>query len=101
MPWSMSTYTRVFISENDKVARNEKQKKIHGFSYYKNIANFEAFWWDKNFSKNLLFLGSVVLILYCLKNGFSIPIDFKVSKSTLSSIVFFRDFLIIIMPPYF
>ena len=31
--------------------RNEK--KIPGFSYYKNIANFEAFWWDKNFSKNL------------------------------------------------
>ena len=26
-----------------KVARNEKQKKLHGFSYFKNIANFEAF----------------------------------------------------------
>ena len=49
---------RVFISEKDKVARNEKRKKLHGFSYYKNIANFEAFWRDKNFSKNLLFLGS-------------------------------------------
>ena len=31
-----------------------------GFSYYKNIANFEAFWQDKNFSKNLLFLGSEI-----------------------------------------
>ena len=30
-------------SEKDKVARNEKRKKLHGFSYYKNIANFEAF----------------------------------------------------------
>ena len=31
---------------------------INRFTYYKNIANFEAFWRDKNFSKNLLFLGS-------------------------------------------
>ena len=45
-----------------KVARNEKRKKLRGFSYYKNIANFEAFWRDKNFSKNLLFLGSDVLL---------------------------------------
>ena len=44
-----------------KVVPNEKRKKLHGFSYYKNIANFEAFCWDKNFSKNLLFLGSVIL----------------------------------------
>ena len=42
-----------------KVARNEKRKKLHGFSYYKNIANFEAFWREKTFSKNLLFRGSV------------------------------------------
>ena len=35
-------------------------KKLHGFSYYKNIANFEAFWWEKNFSKNILFLGSEI-----------------------------------------
>ena len=41
-----------------KVARNEKRKKLRGFSYYKNIASFEVFWRDKNFSKNLLFLGS-------------------------------------------
>ena len=46
-----------FISEKNKVARNEKRKKLQGFSYYKNIANFEAFWRDKNFSKNLLYLG--------------------------------------------
>ena len=31
------------ISEKDKVARNEKRKKLYGFSYSKNIANFEAF----------------------------------------------------------
>ena len=37
------------------------KKKLHGFSYDKNIANFEAFCWDKNFSKNLLFLRDVNL----------------------------------------
>ena len=36
----------------------KNEKKLHRFSYYKNIANFEAFWRDRNFSKNLLFLGS-------------------------------------------
>ena len=41
-----------------KVARKDKWRKLHGFSHYKNIANFEVFWRDKNFSKNLLFLGS-------------------------------------------
>ena len=46
-----------FIKEKYRVARNEKRKKLHGFSYDKNIANFEAFHWDKNFSKNLLFLS--------------------------------------------
>ena len=30
-------------SEKDKVARNEKRNKLPGFSYYKNIVNFEAF----------------------------------------------------------
>ena len=55
MPWSMSKMN---------VARNEKRKKLHGFSYYKNIANFEAFWRDKNFSKNLLFLGSGAAIIF-------------------------------------
>ena len=45
-------------NEKNKVAQNEKRKKLHGFSYYKKIANFEAFSRDKNFSKDLLFLGS-------------------------------------------
>ena len=38
------------------------KKKLRGFSYYKNIANFEGFWRDKNFSKNLYFLGSDMLL---------------------------------------
>ena len=41
-----------------KLLEMKNEKKLHGFSYYKNIANFEAFWRDKNFSKNPLFMGS-------------------------------------------
>ena len=36
-----------------KNARNEKQKKLHGFSFSINMANFEAFPWDKKLSANL------------------------------------------------
>ena len=39
--------------------KNEKNYSC-GFSYYKNVANFEAFLRDKNFSKNLLFLGCLI-----------------------------------------
>ena len=38
------------------------KKKIREFSYDKNIANVEAFCWDKYFSKNLLFLRSELLL---------------------------------------
>ena len=41
-----------------KVARNEKQKKLHGFSFSINIANFEAFRWTKKLISNLFFLKS-------------------------------------------
>ena len=60
MPWSMSIVNidQSIHLEKIKVAQNEKRKKLHGFSYYKNIGKFEAFWRDKNFRKNLLFLGS-------------------------------------------
>ena len=37
-----------------KVARNEKRKKLLGFSFYKNIG-FEAFLWNSNLSANRLF----------------------------------------------
>ena len=68
--------------EKMKVARNEKQnKKLRRFTYYKNIANFEVFWRDKNFGKNLWFLGSEFLLLllftfvliYCSKRPKSWP----------------------------
>ena len=41
-----------------KVARNEKRKKLCGFSYTLNIANFEVFRWNISLSANLLFLKS-------------------------------------------
>ena len=43
----------------------KNEKKLHGFSYDKNIANFESFCRDKNFSKNLLFLRSEQLFYCC------------------------------------
>ena len=45
-----------------KVALNEKRKKLHGFSFSKNIANFEAFLLVFKLTKNLLFLKSAVAI---------------------------------------
>ena len=40
----------------------KNEKKLHWFSYDKNKANLETFCWDKNFSKNLLFLRSAVVL---------------------------------------
>ena len=39
-------------------ARNEKWKKLYGFSYSKNMPNFEGFLWSFSSSINLLFLKS-------------------------------------------
>ena len=44
--------------EEKKVARNEKIKKLLGFSYSKNMANFEVFCCNISSSINLLFLKS-------------------------------------------
>ena len=44
--------------EKNNVAKNEKQKKLHGFSFSINIANFEAFRWTKKLISNLFFLKS-------------------------------------------
>ena len=41
-----------------KVALNEKRKKLHGFSFSINIANFEAFLSIFKLTKNLFFLKS-------------------------------------------
>ena len=41
-----------------KVALNEKRKKLRGFSFSINMANFEAFCWTKKLISNLFFLKS-------------------------------------------
>ena len=41
-----------------KVALNEKRKKLRGFSFFINIANFEAFLLVFKLTKNLFFLKS-------------------------------------------
>ena len=35
-----------------KIARNEKRKKLLGFSFYIDIGDFEAFLWNLNLSEN-------------------------------------------------
>ena len=42
-----------------KVAHNEKRKKLHGFSFSINVANFEVFCLTKKLILNLFFLKSV------------------------------------------
>ena len=42
-----------------KNALNEKRKKLRGFSFSINMANFEAFHWTKKLISNLFFLKSV------------------------------------------
>ena len=41
-----------------KNALNEKRKKLRGFSFSINMANFEAFRWTKKLISNLFFLKS-------------------------------------------
>ena len=43
-----------------KVALNEKRKKLHGFSFSINMANFEAFWGVKKLSANLSFFKCAI-----------------------------------------
>ena len=47
---------------NLKVALNEKRKKLRGFSFSINMANFEAFFRTKKLISNLFFLKSVHVI---------------------------------------
>ena len=51
-------YVGAFIGKSESCSKWKTKKKLRGFSYDKNIANFEAFCRDKNFSKNLIFLRS-------------------------------------------
>ena len=64
MPWSMS-----FIRERNKVVQNEKRKKLHGFSYSKSMANFEAFCGSFSSSTNLIFLMSDIESMFSSHNG--------------------------------
>ena len=50
-----------------KVAKNEKRKKLRGFSFSISVANFEVFCWTKKLISNLFFLKSVLLVNYTKK----------------------------------
>ena len=54
-----------------KVARNEKRKKLLGFSFYINIGNFEAFLRNLNLSAKHLFWTCVSVVGTRLKKYFS------------------------------
>ena len=54
------------LGKNIKLHEMKNKKKQHGFSYHKNMANFEAFLQDKNFSKYLSFLMSMYMCTYML-----------------------------------
>ena len=56
----MNALVYVNIDQKLRNARNEKRKKLHGFSYTKNMANFEVFLSTIKLSANLLFMRSEV-----------------------------------------
>ena len=58
-----------------KVARNEKRKKLLGFSFYINIGIFEGFLWNLTLSAKLLFLMCVFYFTF-LQSIYSIKIQF-------------------------
>ena len=62
-----------------KVARNEKRKKLLGFSFYINIGNFEAFLRNLNLSANHLFwkCASIVFFKMAFWVGFNSKYSLK------------------------
>ena len=52
-----------------KVARNEKRKKLLGFSFYINIGNFEAFLQNLNLSAKHLFWTCEYVSLSAWQDG--------------------------------
>ena len=67
-----------------KVALNEKRKKLHGFSFSINIANFEAFRWTKKLISNLFFLKSVKVSVSSFKSSSRCNNTFPASASDTS-----------------
>ena len=78
MPWSMSTYTRIFIRWKYTMAWNEKRKKILGFSYIYYTPNFETFVLNISLSKNLSFLKGLGA-----ENPLRLPFNIRLKKYIL------------------
>ena len=68
-----------------KVALNEKRKKLHGFSFSINMANFEAFCQTKKLISNLFFLKSVDVIIKRVLYTFELIIIHSYTSSALNS----------------
>ena len=76
-----------------KVARNEKRKKLLGFSFYINIGNFEAFLRNLNLSTKHLFWRCVFELRFVNQNTLNPRIEFdpslmpKTKKNNKNAIV--------------
>ena len=68
-----------------KVARNEKRKKLLGFSFYINIGNFEGFLRNLNLSAKLLFWRCVLKDKYQIEKGSKIEIQWLPKNFTKNS----------------
>ena len=58
LPYECPGLCRHRPGQNIKLHEMKNEKKLYGFSYTQNIANFEAFRWNISLSANLLFLKS-------------------------------------------
>ena len=58
----------VFHFNQLKVARNKNGKKLHGFSFYISMANFEVFSWTKSWAQTSFFLKSRYVDVCTMEN---------------------------------
>ena len=62
----------------------KNEKNYAGFSYYKNIANFEAFWWEKMLAKTSYFWGVMRLTVLNDAKKVNFANTYKVCKVLLT-----------------
>ena len=74
-----------------KVARNEKWKKLLGFSFYTNIGNFEAFLRNLNLSTNHLFWRCVYTVGPCIVRK-KCPKIFQIALVIIQVIEIYQQF---------
>ena len=77
------------------VAQNEKRKKQLGFSFYKNIGNFEAFLRNLNLSAEHLFWRCEYLFIFILfQQTFIWKINYDLTLKQFKKVVLYIKFAI-------